>query len=81
MSPFNEFFIRAIPVIGTMVVSAFAISYTWNYVNQKQRYHMGRFDANDGRALQFYKDVSSKSTNWKSKRVSREWEVHSKNEE
>ncbi|VDP92377.1 unnamed protein product [Echinostoma caproni] len=67
-------FVRAFPVLGTVVVSAFAISYTWNYARLKKSYHMNRFDWDEPSVLKFYKDATSGSKEWKNKRVPRAWE-------
>ncbi|KAF8564234.1 hypothetical protein P879_10449 [Paragonimus westermani] len=74
MGPFVRTALRSVPFIGTIILSAFAIAYTWNYVEEKKKYRIMNCDIDEPQILQFYKEVSQESKTWKNRRVPRAWE-------
>ncbi|KAA3672059.1 uncharacterized protein DEA37_0004841 [Paragonimus westermani] len=74
MGRFGQTALRSVPFIGTIILSAFAIAYTWNYVEKKKKYRIMNCDIEEPQILQFYKEVSQESKTWKNRRVPRAWE-------
>ncbi|CAH8820907.1 unnamed protein product [Trichobilharzia szidati] len=68
--------IRAVPIIGTMIVSAYGVAFTWDYILKKKQLSSAAPDLDEAYVLQFYKGVSESTgkEEWKNKRVYRPWE-------
>ncbi|CAH8599292.1 unnamed protein product [Schistosoma turkestanicum] len=67
--------VRTVPFIGTMVVSAYAVAYTWYYTLEKKRLQSHSHNLDEAYVLEFYKKISETTgkTEWKNKRVKRPW--------
>lgn len=65
---------RMVPMVGIIVVSAFGMAFALNYKKQKQYLATRNASIDDPMVVEFYKDVTTSSKDWKNKRVPRPWE-------
>ncbi|TNN14169.1 hypothetical protein EWB00_002405 [Schistosoma japonicum] len=75
----HRVWVRVVPFIGTMVVSAYGVAYSWNYAYEKKRLATIS-DLDEAYVVEFHKKVSQSTgqTEWKNKRVPRPWENQDK---
>lgn len=72
----NAVWLRIVPFIGTMIASAYYLTYMRYCIYERNRLTAQIPNIDEDYILEFYKEVneSSRKTGWENKRVNRPWE-------
>ncbi|VDN39944.1 unnamed protein product [Dibothriocephalus latus] len=77
MPAVREYLLRTVPLVGSLLLAAYCLAYSRDYVYRKKGTPTFVEDPNDAELYSFYqKTIKSRDLSaWENKRVFREWEA------
>ncbi len=82
MRSLGDFFLRAFPLAGSILLAGYCVAYSREYVRRKREPVTYMEDVDDAKLYSFLSKSGKKLDihNWENKRVYREWEDESRKE-
>ncbi|VDL99917.1 unnamed protein product [Schistocephalus solidus] len=76
MPNISEYLLRTVPLVGSLLLAAYCLAYSRDYVYRQKANPPLVEDPNDAELYSFYAKMKSRDSGaWENKRVYREWEA------